>query len=153
MPSAPMTAHEDTSQDWGDHDSDDTNHPYSRRSAIGPHTTTQHRFLANRNPTGKAKSDKRYEDLNMQHAIAYNTFRNVMQLWDKPLFLIGTIFVPPNRKSRSNSTATHYFCNIDGYQSQNIGVMAPPSAVVPLHDTLTQGQRVVVRLSVTANRR
>ena len=97
--------------------------------------------------TGKARNDKRYEQLNREHAESHSTFRNVAQLWDKPLFMIGTVS-RAERRGSSSEEPSHYFCDIDGYQEQRIGVTALPSAVVPRYDILTHGQRVVIRMGL-----
>ena len=72
----------------------DSNHSIStrRNPSIGArHYPQQPQYQGNRGATVTARSDKRYEALNREHADSYSTFRNVSQLWDKPLFMVGTV--------------------------------------------------------------
>ena len=112
-----------------------------------PHST--------RGSTVDGRKDPRYEQLNYKWAGSYCVFKDVMQLWDIPLFMIATIRL--DQRADPNDP-THYFCDPDGYTDQRSAVLALPSAIIPKYDEqgqrytdiLRQGQRVVIRIGIQA---
>ena len=75
---------------------------------------------------GMMSSDGRHDELNFAHAYRHKVFRDVTQLWDEPLFLIG--FIQPSHKLNEEGQPTCYFLSVDGYHKQRASIMCLPSA-------------------------